>query len=81
MRLYETQHQFYCGVDRHAKRFNRERGLSAPNVEPVAWARNHGAGRVFFKSLGSPEDFQVESFLRLLENAVVWTSKRDAPKK
>ncbi len=56
-------------------------GASAPNVEPVAWARNHGAGRVFYTSLGSPEDFQVESFLRLLENAVVWTSKRDAPKK
>ncbi len=40
----------------------------------VAWTRPYRAGRVFYTSLGHPDDFLEDSFLRLLANAVNWTS-------
>ncbi|MBL8293117.1 MAG: ThuA domain-containing protein [Bryobacterales bacterium] len=41
---------------------------------PVAWTwRNSFGARVFFTTMGHPEDFQVESFQRLLVNAIHWT--------
>jgi type 1 glutamine amidotransferase len=40
--------------------------------EPVAWTHEYRGGRVFFTSLGHPDDFQSEAFLRLLANAVQW---------
>ena len=43
---------------------------------PVAWVRPHQSGRVFYTSLGHPDDFQQPSFLRLLANAVAWTAQR-----
>ncbi len=45
--------------------------------EPVAWVRQHNGGRVFYTSMGIPEDFSKESFRRLLVNAVFWTTQRD----
>jgi type 1 glutamine amidotransferase len=47
------------------------------HVEPVAWAREHAGGRVFYTSLGVQEDFKQESFRRLLVNAIFRTTKRD----
>lgn len=43
-------------------------------VEPVAWARLYGAkqARVFYTSLGHPDDFRNPEFRRLLVNAVAW---------
>jgi type 1 glutamine amidotransferase len=35
---------------------------------------------VFYTSLGHPDDFKDESFVRLLTNAVFWTAKKDVPK-
>jgi len=44
---------------------------------PVAWTWSNGYGaRVFFTTMGHPEDFQVESFQRLLVNAIHWTLGR-----
>lgn len=40
---------------------------------PVAWTwKNRYGGRVFFTTMGHPEDFEVEAFQRLLVNAVYW---------
>jgi type 1 glutamine amidotransferase len=44
--------------------------------EPVAWVRQHNGTRVFYTSLGVQEDFQLESFRRLLLNAIFWCTSR-----
>jgi type 1 glutamine amidotransferase len=53
--------------------------------EPVAWTyRTEHGGPVFYTSLGSPEDFELPQFRRLLRNAVYWAADKplptDAPK-
>ncbi|HEX4796369.1 MAG TPA: ThuA domain-containing protein [Humisphaera sp.] len=47
-------------------------------AEPVAWTNVHKGGRVFFTSLGSPEDFKSPVFVRLLRNGVLWAAERTA---
>ncbi len=49
-------------------------GASTP-PQPVAWTRNYGAGnaRVFYTSLGAPEDMKITDVRKLLLNAVKWT--------
>jgi hypothetical protein len=32
---------------------------------------------VFYTSLGHPDDFKTESFLRLLVNSLAWTTKTE----
>lgn len=44
---------------------------------PVTIAHEYKGGRMFFTSLGVPEDFDDENFVRLLTNAVFWAAKRD----
>ncbi|HET6571989.1 MAG TPA: PVC-type heme-binding CxxCH protein [Fimbriiglobus sp.] len=48
------------------------------HTEPVAWARERKVGgktqRVFYTSLGHPDDFTEPSFTRLLVNALGWTT-------
>ncbi len=44
--------------------------------EPIAWTRLHRGGRVFYTSLGHPNDFQQPAFLRMVANAVLWTTRR-----
>lgn len=51
-------------------------GSTGDNTQPVAWVREHQGGRVFYTSLGVPDDFKDASFLRLLTNAVFWTGKK-----
>jgi type 1 glutamine amidotransferase/nicotinamidase-related amidase len=43
-------------------------------TEPVAWTNTprFGASRVFYTSLGHPDDFKDSAFRRLLRNAVCW---------
>ena len=45
---------------------------------PVAWTRHYGAkkARVFYTSLGAPEDMQLADVRKLLVNAVSWTLSR-----
>ena len=43
-----------------------------PEVEPIAWLNTSGGRRVFYTSLGSPEDFAVPQFRRLLLNGIHW---------
>jgi hypothetical protein len=57
---------------------------NTPNVpeNPVAWTwKNKWGGRAFYTSLGHPEDFQVESFQRLVVNALHWAAGLPLPDK
>ncbi len=48
-------------------------GATAP-PQPVAWTRSYGprGARVFYTSLGAPEDMRLADVRRLLANAVAW---------
>jgi type 1 glutamine amidotransferase len=49
---------------------------------PVAWTwKNRHGGRVFFTTLGHPEDFAVESVQRLVINAIHWSLGLEVPDK
>jgi len=61
-------------------------GRAAKESHPVAWVRTLGDQRVFYTSMGVPEDFANDTFNMLLVNAVEWTagrplSPRKAPRK
>lgn len=46
--------------------------------QPVAWTRAYGPNkaRVFYTSLGAPEDMRIADVRRLLANAVKWTLEK-----
>ena len=49
--------------------------------QPVAWTwKNSEGARVFFTTIGHPEDFRVESFQRLVINAIHWELGKPVPK-
>jgi type 1 glutamine amidotransferase len=49
--------------------------------EPVAWTRNPAnRGRLFYTSLGHPDDFKQEELQRLLANAIQWALGRKGGK-
>lgn len=52
-------------------------GATSP-PQPIAWTRSYGPkrARVFYTSLGAPEDLQIPDARRLLVNAVAWTLDR-----
>lgn len=49
-------------------------GATTP-PQPVAWTRNYGTNkaRIFYTSLGAPEDMRIADVRRLLVNAVKWS--------
>ncbi|MFO0852226.1 MAG: PVC-type heme-binding CxxCH protein [Gemmataceae bacterium] len=51
--------------------------------DPVAWVRQRPVDgkvqRVFYTSLGGPEDFKNPIFLRLLTNGLFWAAGKDVP--
>ena len=47
--------------------------------QPVAWTKTHKGGRVFFTTLGHPEDFRVEGVRKLVINGMLWALGRDVP--
>jgi len=52
-------------------------------TEPLAWCRTYreeNGGRSFYTSMGLPEDFEDERFLKLIAGAVSWTAKRPLEK-
>jgi type 1 glutamine amidotransferase len=51
-------------------------GTIPDHTEPVAWTRDYGGGRVFYTSLGAPDDFANDLFRDLLVNAIFWTAQR-----
>jgi type 1 glutamine amidotransferase len=65
------------GTSIDSERLNR--ASEFPLTQPVAWTRHYKSARVFFTTLGHPEDFAQESMRRLLINAVYWALGRDVP--
>jgi putative membrane-bound dehydrogenase-like protein len=58
------------------------RGTIPQGTEPVAWVREKGGRRVFYTSLGTPDDFKDPNFTRLLVNGLAWVTKSEwAPAK
>ena len=53
------------------------KGAIPEGTEPVAWTREKDGRRVFYTSLGHPDDFKDENFTRLLVNALAWTTKTE----
>jgi putative membrane-bound dehydrogenase-like protein len=49
--------------------------------EPIAWVRDIKGRRVFYTSLGHPKDFENEQFLKMLTNAIYWTTARELPRR
>ena len=47
-------------------------------AEPIAWTHQYGArgARVFYTSLGHPDDFTRPEFRRLLVNGIAWALQR-----
>jgi type 1 glutamine amidotransferase len=56
-------------------------GKNPEATEPITWTRQYKGGRIFYTSLGHPQDFTEESFRRLLANALFWTAGRSATPK
>ncbi len=48
--------------------------------EPLAWTNRYEDARVFYTSLGHPDDFANRQFRRLLVNAVFWAMDKPMPK-
>lgn len=58
----------------------RVEGQNRDADEPVAWTNiNPHQGRVFYTSLGHPDDFQLESFRRLLVQGIQWAINPTQP--
>lgn len=47
--------------------------------EPVAWVNKAENRRVFYTSLGSPDDFKLPVFRRLLLNGILWALNEPIP--
>ncbi|MBI1354596.1 MAG: hypothetical protein GC160_09640 [Acidobacteria bacterium] len=47
--------------------------------QPVAWVKTYNGARVFFTTLGHPDDFRQEGVRRLLVNGILWALGRDVP--
>ena len=65
------------GTTVNSNKANRQ--AEFPPTQPVAWTRQYKQSRVFFTTLGHPEDFAQESMRRLVVNAIYWGLQRDIP--
>jgi type 1 glutamine amidotransferase len=56
-----------------------EGAIPGQTPEPLAWAHAFGPhkARVFYSSLGSPDDFREPRFRKLLANGIQWAAGRD----
>lgn len=54
-------------------------GSVGDKSEPVAWTRMYRKSRVFYTSLGYPDDFKLPQFTKLLVNALFWAMDRPTP--
>ena len=46
--------------------------------QPIAWTRTHGSkqARIFYTSLGAPDDMKIKDVRRLLANGVAWAVEK-----
>ncbi len=56
-------------------------GKVEDKTEPIAWTRTLGKSRVFYTSLGHPDDFQATPFITLLINGIKWALAKDGTKR
>ncbi len=54
-------------------------GANDKGREVVTLVNEYKGGRMFYTSLGVPEDFKDENFRRMLVNAIYWTTRREPP--
>ncbi|OHB67290.1 MAG: hypothetical protein A2V70_15445 [Planctomycetes bacterium RBG_13_63_9] len=54
-------------------------GSSEGKTEPLAWTRTHNGGRIFYTSLGHPDDFKQPQFRQLLLGSIFWAMDRPVP--
>ena len=47
--------------------------------QPVAWTKSYRGARVFFTTLGHPDDFRLESVRRLVVNGIYWALGKEVP--
>jgi uncharacterized protein len=47
--------------------------------QPVAWVKTYRGARVFFTTLGHPEDFREPAARKLLVNGILWALGREIP--
>jgi len=52
-------------------------GSMGKESEPMAWTREKDGRRVFYTSLGHPDDFKDENFTRLIVNGLAWATKTE----
>jgi type 1 glutamine amidotransferase len=52
-----------------------------PGTEPVAWTNIYKGGRIFYTSLGHPDEFAMPFFRRLLLNGILWALERQVPRR
>jgi len=51
-------------------------GTTEEATEPITWTREPNGKRVFYTSLGHPQDFKEPSFLRMVANGLFWAANR-----
>ncbi|MBX3239443.1 MAG: ThuA domain-containing protein [Chitinophagaceae bacterium] len=54
-------------------------GNAGADTQPIAWTRLAGKSRIFYTSLGHPDDFTAAPFITLLTNAVFWALELKKP--
>ena len=45
--------------------------------EPVAWTNDRDGQRIFYTSLGGPQEFEQKAFRKLLKNGIEWGLDRE----
>lgn len=43
---------------------------------PVAWTNTYNGGKIFYTSMGHPEDFECPSFCNLVMNGILWAGEK-----
>jgi putative membrane-bound dehydrogenase-like protein len=77
---FKTRGGLYKNADVAADVTVLLRGTIPEGSEPVAWVRQKDGRRVFYTSLGTPDDFKDPNFIRLLANGLAWTTKTELKK-
>jgi type 1 glutamine amidotransferase len=80
VKAFETSSKLYKNPNIAADTNLLLTGTIPEHTEPLAWTRKHRGGRVFYTSLGGPEDFEKEVFHTLLMNAIYWVAERKRDK-
>ncbi len=55
-------------------------GRTPDSTQPLVWTRVNQGGRLLYAALGSVQDFEQESFRRMVTNAIFWTAEREVPR-